>query len=52
VNGVDLLAKLEQSHNVDLLLMDIEMPGMNGIEATEIVKQKYPQIKVIDAHRV
>ncbi len=47
VNGVDLLAKLEQSHNVDLLLMDIEMPGMNGIEATEIVKQKYPQIKVI-----
>lgn len=47
VNGVDLLEKLEQRHNVDLLLMDIEMPGMNGIEATEIVKQKYPQIKVI-----
>lgn len=47
VNGIDLLEKLEQRHNVDLLLMDIEMPGMNGIEATEIVKQKYPQIKVI-----
>jgi DNA-binding NarL/FixJ family response regulator len=27
--------------------MDIEMPKMNGIEATEIVKQKYPQIKII-----
>ena len=27
--------------------MDIEMPGINGIEATELVKQKYPQIKII-----
>jgi DNA-binding NarL/FixJ family response regulator len=27
--------------------MDIEMPKMNGIEATEIIKNKYPQIKII-----
>ena len=27
--------------------MDIEMPKMNGIEATGFVKQKYPQIKII-----
>lgn len=27
--------------------MDIEMPKMNGIEATEIVKNKFPQIKII-----
>jgi DNA-binding NarL/FixJ family response regulator len=47
VNGIDLLEKLEKSHNVDLLLMDIEMPKMNGIEATEIIKQKYPQLKII-----
>ena len=27
--------------------MDIEMPVLNGIETTQIVKQKYPQIKII-----
>ena len=46
-NGLDLIEKLEKNHNVDLLLMNIEMPKMNGIEATGFVKQKYPQIKII-----
>jgi DNA-binding NarL/FixJ family response regulator len=47
VNGLDLIEKLEKNHNVDLILMDIEMPKMNGIEAVEIVKNKFPQIKII-----
>lgn len=47
VNGLDLIEKLEKNHNVDLILMDVEMPKMNGIEATCLVKQKYPQIKII-----
>ncbi len=46
-NGADLLEKLEQDHNLDALLMDIEMPVLNGIETTLAVKQKYPQIKII-----
>ncbi len=46
-DGKDLLAKLEASHNIDLILMDIEMPEMNGIEATQMVKSRYPQIKII-----
>jgi DNA-binding NarL/FixJ family response regulator len=46
-NGQELISKLEKSHNIDLILMDIEMPKMNGIEATEMVKNKYPQIKII-----
>lgn len=46
-NGLDLLEKLDKSNNVDLILMDIEMPIINGIKATEQVKQKYPQIKII-----
>ena len=41
-NGADLLEKLEQDHNLDALLMDIEMPVLNGIETTLAVKQKYP----------
>lgn len=47
VNGSDLLVKLEANHNLDIILMDIEMPVLNGIETTEIVKQKYPHIKII-----
>ena len=47
VNGEDILEKLEQNHNIDLILMDIEMPKMNGIEATYAIKQKFPQIKII-----
>ena len=46
-DGSELLAKLEDNHNLDIILMDIEMPILNGIETTEIVKQKYPHIKII-----
>lgn len=46
-NGRDLLEKLDANHNLDLILMDIEMPVTNGIEATALVKQKYPHIKII-----
>ena len=46
-DGLDLIDKLENNHNIDLILMDIEMPKMNGIVATEAVKNKYPQIKII-----
>ena len=47
LNGSDLLTKLEENHAIDLILMDIEMPVLNGIETTAVVKQKYPQIKII-----
>lgn len=33
--------------NPDLVLMDIEMPGMNGVEAVKVVKQHFPQLTVV-----
>ena len=47
MDGSDLLNQLKDNFNLDLILMDIEMPILNGIEATEVVKQKYPHIKII-----
>lgn len=47
INGKEALQKLETNHTIDLILMDIEMPVLNGIQATEIIKNKYPHIKII-----
>ena len=47
-NGKELLTKLKTLHNIpDIVLMDVNMPILNGIETTEIVKNEYPEIKVI-----
>ena len=46
-NGEELLEKLEKNPRIDLILMDIEMPKMNGIDATFVVKQRFPHIKII-----
>ncbi|WP_298303613.1 response regulator transcription factor [Flavobacterium sp.] len=46
-DGENLIEKLDKNHIVDLILMDIEMPVVNGIQATQIIKDKYPQIKII-----
>lgn len=45
-NGQSCIDQLTH-HQPDLILMDIEMPKVNGIEATAMVKQQYPTIKII-----
>ncbi|WP_299683820.1 response regulator transcription factor [uncultured Dokdonia sp.] len=47
LDGSQGLTKLEENHNLDIILMDIEMPVLNGIETTQMVKQKYPHVKII-----
>ncbi len=46
-NGYDLLNKLRSYRDIDVILMDIEMPEMNGIQATFEVKNLYPKIKIL-----
>jgi YesN/AraC family two-component response regulator len=45
-NGEDALTRIE-SQNPDLVLMDIEMPVMDGLQATEIIKKRWPHIRVV-----
>ncbi|MBL7751352.1 MAG: response regulator transcription factor [Chitinophagaceae bacterium] len=45
-HGDDLLAGLKESEP-DVILMDLRMPGKDGIETTKIVSKQYPHIRII-----
>ena len=45
-DGSDVLHILEREA-VEVILMDIRMPGMDGVHCTKIVKEQYPHIKII-----
>ncbi|PKM83494.1 MAG: DNA-binding response regulator [Firmicutes bacterium HGW-Firmicutes-13] len=45
-NGKDTIA-LAKKLQPDIILMDINMPQLNGIEATKIIKEEMPHIKIL-----
>lgn len=45
-NGKDLITVLEKV-KADIILMDIFMPEMNGVDATSIIRNRFPWIKII-----
>tara|TARA_R100001143_G_scaffold58746_1_gene56810 strand:+ start:17749 stop:18381 length:633 start_codon:yes stop_codon:yes gene_type:complete len=54
----EMLVHLEENESPDVLLMDIQLPGMSGIEGISIIKKKYPDIEIImltiyhDSHKI
>lgn len=54
----EMLEFLEVHAKPDVLLMDIQLPGMSGIKGMEIIKEKYPEIEIImltvyhDSHKI
>ncbi|QYJ68023.1 response regulator transcription factor [Flavobacterium litorale] len=46
-DGEELIKLLQQNDVPDIIIMDLKMPNLNGVEATKIVRNKYPDIKVI-----
>ena len=46
-NGQEACDALQDFSNIDILFMDIQMPVLNGIEATKFIKAKHPQVKII-----
>ena len=45
-NGLEAIASVEKAAP-DIVLMDISMPGMNGLEATRLIKERFPEVKVL-----
>ncbi|MEH7224788.1 response regulator transcription factor [Bacillus sp. JJ1566] len=45
-NGEEAIKKME-AHVIDMALMDIRMPVMNGLEATRKIKERWPNVKIL-----
>src|SRR5699024_5711015 len=45
-NGKEAVALLEQ-HVIDFVMMDVRMPVMDGIESTRVIKQRWPEVKIL-----
>jgi DNA-binding NtrC family response regulator len=47
LSGPEALEKLEQNPSIDVVVLDVKMPGMDGIETLKAIKAGYPLIEVI-----
>jgi two-component system, OmpR family, response regulator VicR len=46
-SGEEALDKLAQPGNVEVVILDIKMPGMDGIETLKEIKRRFPLVEVI-----
>ena len=46
-SGLEALEKLDKNRNTDVVILDVKMPGIDGLETLERIKKAYPIIEVI-----
>ncbi len=46
VNGQEVIKSIRKNRP-DVILMDVRMPKMDGVQCTKIIKENYPQVKII-----
>lgn len=46
-NGLEAVEKCKSAEHIDLILMDVRMPQMDGFEATQIIRKMLPDIPII-----
>ena len=47
LSGEEALEKLGKNRNLDVVILDVKMPGMDGIETLAEIKKAYPLVEVI-----
>ena len=46
-SGLEALERLEKQANVDVVILDVKMEGMDGIDTLRAIKMQYPLVEVI-----
>ena len=46
-NGLEGLEQLEKKPNIEVVILDVKMPGMDGNETLKMMKMKFPLVEVI-----
>ncbi|HMB31809.1 MAG TPA: response regulator [Desulfohalobiaceae bacterium] len=47
LNGQAALEILDKNRNLDVVILDVKMPGMDGVETLQEIKKSYPLIEVV-----
>ena len=46
-SGQEALAQLEKNFDIEIVVLDIKMPGIDGLQTLEEIKRHYPSVEVI-----
>ncbi|MCA1960824.1 MAG: response regulator [Desulfomonile sp.] len=47
LSGPEALQKLQEDHRIEVVILDVKMPGMDGIQTLKAIKAEHPLVEVI-----